>query len=134
MGDLSVVQRLGVDDGRILIRAHPCDSQELVRSVALRVATGKPGVEGETIWKITSEAGALRRDYEVGQTPADFVETVPLGDIQQDNRYLAVITRASGGLDFLTAFVPSSLKPSNWETSTYEYLTNEQFDNLRPCD
>ena len=102
--------------------------------MALRTATGKAGVEGETIWKISSHAGSSLREFEVGRTTAGFVETVPLGEIDRDTSYVAVITPARKGLNYVTPFVPNSLEPSMWELAADELLTDEEFDDLRPCD
>jgi hypothetical protein len=135
IGDPGPAGEVGVSKGddTILLRVQPCANTALVKAVALRIGTGKAGVEGPTVWQITSRAGSPLREYEVGQTPSGFVETVPLAEIEPDKTYVAVVTRASPGLDFLTAFVPASLDPTVWEISTNDRLTEAEFDRLQPC-
>jgi len=90
-------------------------------------------VEGETVWEIRSESGSLLREYQVGETPEGFVETIKLRGLRAEGEYVAIVSEASGGLELLTAFTPNSLEPSRWEVSTGHALTEDEFARVDPC-
>ena len=135
MGDPGPSGEVGVTtrDGAIFFRVVPCGADERVRSVGVRIGTGRPGVEGETVWEIRSESGSPLREYQVGETPEGFVETVKMRSLRAEGEYVAVVSEASGGLELLTAFTPNSLEPSRWEVSTGHALTEDEFARVDPC-
>src|SRR5438034_2973338 len=114
MGDPGPSGEVGVTtrDGAIFFRVVPCGADERVRSVGVRIGTGRPGVEGETVWEIRSESGSPLREYQVGETPEGFVETVKMRSLRAEGEYVAGVSEASGGLELLTAFTPNSLERS----------------------
>jgi hypothetical protein len=126
---------VSTSDGMIRLRVQLCDNTETVRSVALLGGIDGPGQEGETLWKIESARGSSPREFVVGNTPPGFVESVPLGALDRTETYVAEVVKGPpGGLDLRTGFVPNSLQPSRWETSEDKMLTDQELDNLRPCD
>jgi hypothetical protein len=128
-GDVGVTAR----GSAILVRVQPCGADERVRSVALEVASGQPGVQGDVVWEIWSERGSARREYQVGTTPEGFVETMKLGVIRANVRYVAVVDLSSGGLELVTAFTPNTLQPDIWKASGNRTLTDDEFRRLDPC-
>ena len=122
-----------VEDGQVLLRVNPCDADAEVQLVELRTATGKPGKEGDLLWRIRAEGGSGLRDYNVGKTPKGFVESVRLGAIEPGEKYVARVNLVSPGQRLITAFAPDSLEESMWLDSRGDSFSDQEFEDLRRC-
>lgn len=120
--------------GALLFRVITCQSDELVRSVALVGTIGEPN-EGSVFWRESSDQGSTIRDYQVGKTSTGFVEEVPLTDIHPDSEYVAQVRLASRpqSQSITTVFVPSELRETMWEVSFGSPLTDDELDKLDGC-
>ncbi len=116
-----------------VIGVKPCENGAWIQSVALRSSTGRAGKLGQLLWQIRSEQGSLRREYQIGETPTGFVETVALQNLDPNTEYVVEVTLISQELQLLTDFVPGKLRPSMWNVSTDRSLTQDEFQRLRPC-
>jgi hypothetical protein len=120
-----------LSNGEIVVRVRVCGEPRLVSSVQVASASDVDVV----LWRIESQAGSLRDEFTVGETPTDFEQTTTLSEaLRPGTNYYATAIEPNRALTLPgVTFDPAELASDVWLTSKGRKLSDEEFRRLDPC-
>jgi hypothetical protein len=113
----------------LYLRIVPCYEPAKVRVVRLRQ-------DEAIVWEVESVGRPQPREFVVGQTPAGYDEIIPLRDLVPDEEYVVDIEYESGDDEYSVriTFALGDLDSDLWTIGNGDAITEDAFDELKPCD